>query len=93
MLQRKFKMKAKIKLQDVTIEYNKSMKDVIEILNKSGKKIVFVTKNKKLIGSISDGDLKDFLKDKFLETNVTNFMNKQPFYLRENNILHKIFIH
>ena len=83
-------MKTKTKLQDATIEYNKSMKDVIEILNKSGKKIVFVTKNKKLIGSISDGDLRrSILKDKFLETNVTNFMNKQPFYLREKNILHK----
>jgi dTDP-glucose pyrophosphorylase len=79
------KIKKNNQLRNMIIESNKSVKEVIDKLNKSGNKIIFITKNKKLIGSISDGDLRrSILKKKFLQSNIITIMNKKPFYLFNN---------
>ena len=63
-----------------------SIFDAIKSLNESTLKIVLISnKEKKLIGTITDGDIRRFLlKNKSLNTSVDKIMQKKPFYIFEN---------
>ena len=64
-----------------------SPKKVLQKLNTVPEKIIYIIKNKKLIGSITDGDI----RRKFIEGISTNeelskFYNKKPLYLKIDEI-------
>ena len=75
-----------------------NIKDAIKILNKYGSKTIIVTdKNKKLIGTLSDGDIrKSTLRGLSLKDSIKGVYNKKPIYVKQNHIdlkkIKKIFI-
>ena len=65
-------------LKNFIIQKNASFKEILKILQKSGKKIVIVVNNKKYIGTITDGDIR---KKLLLNSNLEklcaeDFVNK-----------------
>ena len=58
---------------------NSSIKDVLVNLNKSGLKISLIHNKMKLLGTVTDGDIrKALLSKKSLDENVQKIMNKKP---------------
>ncbi|MCS6131951.1 CBS domain-containing protein [Clostridium botulinum] len=61
-----------------------SIRKSIDILDKSGKKFIVVVKGKKLIGVVTDGDIRRWiLKNGDISKSIDNIMNKSPKYLLE----------
>ena len=60
--------------------------DVIKLFNKSGYKSVLVLdKNRKLIGSLSEGDIRrSLLKNSTLKSNIDKIYNQKPFYVHNS---------
>lgn len=64
--------------------YDSSIKDVIKNLNKSGLKISLILKKNKLLGTVTDGDIrKALLANKNLEAKIIPVMNKKPITVSE----------
>ena len=72
-------------LEKVTITMPASLKDVVIKLNNSGLKIICVVdKNDKLIGTISDGDIRrSLLKNTSLNQSIEKVVNKNPILINE----------
>jgi dTDP-glucose pyrophosphorylase/predicted transcriptional regulator len=70
-----------------------TVKDIIKNLLSTGFQIcLIVNKKKKLIGTITDGDLRSFVLDKkSFNTKIKFLMNKKPFYADEELPNQKIF--
>ena len=76
-----------------------SIKKALQLIKKNGAKaLVVIDKNDKLIGSVSDGDIrKAILNNVNLNKNIKNIFNKNPKYLVEgkyskqhlNNLMYK----
>lgn len=71
-------------IQELCVSTKTSIIDTIKQLDKGRKKIIFVTENERLVGAVTDGDIRrwilkngDFLKD------VTEIMNKEPIFVYE----------
>ena len=79
-------MKMDIKLEDLLIETNISIKKAMKVLNKVAVGCLIVTdKNKNLIGTLSDGDIRrSILKGCDFSEEIKNAYNKKP---------HAIFSH
>ncbi len=69
-----------INLDDVIINENATILDALKIIDKSSKQIAIVTdKNRKLLGTISDGDIRRaLLKDISLNESIINIYSKKP---------------
>ncbi len=70
----------------ISITENVTIKEVLKFLDKSKTKILFVVdKDKKLIGTVTDGDIRRFLYSAEPDLNklVFTIMNKNPKYLLE----------
>lgn len=79
--------------KDLEVSLKKNLKFVIDRLNKNQIKICFILDNKKLVGSITDGDIRrSILKNISKETPVKKIMNKNPlkFFYSEKNIPDKL---
>jgi dTDP-glucose pyrophosphorylase len=65
-----------------------SIKEAIKVLNKYGSKTIIVINNsKKLSGTLSDGDIrKSILKGYSLEDKINKIYNKNPIFLKKNQI-------
>ena len=62
----------------------KSIRDVIGQLDETAKKLVFVTEERVLKGSVTDGDIRRWiLKNGDLSQPVTRVMNASPIFLKE----------
>lgn len=71
-------------MADIYIEENKSILDAMCQLDRSGKKILFVHKGKKLLASLTDGDIRRWiLKKGDLQMPVQCAANYQPRFLYE----------
>ena len=56
-----------------------NMSDAIKVLQECKHKIVLIVKNNKLLGTITDGDIRRGLLNKFtLESSCSQIMNSQP---------------
>jgi perosamine synthetase len=65
-------------LQHLIIEYNSSVKNGLEIIDRNAKGICFVVKNNLLVGIATDGDIRRFLlKGGQLEQPIELAMNKE----------------
>ena len=77
---------------------NSNIKQAIKILNKYGSKtIIVINDDDKMIGTLSDGDIRrSVIKGFNLESSINNIYNKKPIYIYENEIdkkkIRKIFL-
>ena len=68
-----------------TLRENHKLSDAVILINKLKKKIIFVVNSNKLVGSITDGDIRRFFINS-VSANVTlsQIMNSNPKYLYKN---------
>jgi len=68
------------------VKSNETIKNTIKKISNSGKKCVVVCQNNKLIGTISDGDIrKAIIKKVNLNSSIKKYYNRSPKFLIENN--------
>jgi dTDP-glucose pyrophosphorylase len=81
-----------ISANDIIINENTTILKTLEIIDKSSKKIALVTdKNKKLLGTISDGDIRRaLLKNIPLNSTIKNIYNKKPITAKLSDDKNKI---
>ncbi len=68
------------------VEEDQNIEEVLKSLRSSGLQIVLViNKSKKLVGTITDGDLREFILKKFdLKKKSKFLMNKKPIFAKKN---------
>lgn len=68
--------------KSLLIDKSITIKDTIKALDKGAKKVVIVTEDEKLVGIVTDGDIRRWiLKNGDLKENVSKVMNDSPVYL------------
>ena len=67
---------------------NSNIRKAINILNKYGSKtIIVINSDKKLIGTLSDGDIRrSIIKGFNLKSSINSIFNKKPIFLYEDQI-------
>lgn len=74
-------------LRDICVEEGTSISESIKKLDEAGEKILLVTKNHKLTGTITDGDVRRWiLKKGSFEEDVSKMMHKNPKVVRQGEI-------
>ncbi|MDD7794614.1 nucleotidyltransferase family protein [Clostridium sp. 'White wine YQ'] len=69
-------------LQEFLVEKGSTIKNAMKQIDKNAKGLVFVVEDNKLLGTLTDGDIRRWiLKDKSVEDNVEKAMNKKPKYI------------
>lgn len=69
-------------LSDFLLQFDSTIKEAMQQIDKNTKGIVYVLQSEKLIGVITDGDVRRFLLNNGdLSENVTKIMNKAPIVL------------
>lgn len=82
-------------IEEIFIEENILIRDAIKKLDITAKKILFVVSNRKLIGTVTDGDIRRWiLKNGDLNFTVNNIMNSNPISLniKEKHLAKNIII-
>ena len=73
-------------IKSICLNSNATLSDALKLLNKTGTRLIFVIEKNRLVGTLSDGDLrKIILKNMTLDLNVKEVMNKKYFYLNNKN--------
>ena len=67
-----------------TINYNKSFKSALKIMNQKKLGIVVITKNKFIKGLVTDGDLRRELKNYYSNESLSKYMTRRPLVVNEN---------
>lgn len=72
-------------MMDITIKRDTSIKDALKKLDKSATKVLFVVEgSSKLIGALTDGDIRRYiLSNGDIDNNINSIYNEQPFSLVE----------
>ena len=65
------------------INYNKSLKEALNVINSKKLGVVILIKNRKIFGIVTDGDLRRELKN-YNSRNLQNFASKKPLIVNEN---------
>lgn len=74
-----------MELLELLVDEEKSIIEAMDLINKNSKRILFVNKDKKLVASVTDGDIRRWiLKKGSLDAKVKDIANYEPFYLEEN---------
>ena len=75
-------------LSEILVDFRSNAIDAIKAINKTKAYLALVIdKDMKLIGTITDGDIRrGLLNGHSLDSNVMQFMNKNFFSIRENNV-------
>ena len=80
----------KNKVKKVSIQLNKSIENALKQLKKTGSRCLVVLDKKKLIGTVTDGDLrKSILKKKNLKTKIINVCNTKPKFIYKSELSKK----
>ena len=66
------------------INYKKTFKEALKIMNQKKLGIIVLTKNKFITGLLTDGDLRRELNKISAKTNLNHFTNKTPMTVNEN---------
>ncbi len=70
-----------MKISDFIIEKNKSLKDALEVINNNGQGLCFVVDDLKLLGILTDGDIRRYLlRETKLGLKVSKIMNTNFIY-------------
>ena len=74
-------------MRSLLIKPNVNLKNALKQLSKTGEKcLVVVDKKNRLLGTLSDGDVrKAILKGKFHKDKINEFYQKRPTFLRKEN--------
>jgi len=76
----------KKKIKNFVIKSNRTIRDAMQMIKINASGIVFVEKNKKIIGSITDGDIRKYLLNDGLMDDKVNFcMNKNFKFVKNLN--------
>lgn len=68
-----------MEINDFIVSEQTTIKEAMEQMDKNARKIIYITKDNKLVGSLSDGDIRRFiLKDKSIQDLVIEAMNTNP---------------
>lgn len=63
-----------------------NIRDALQLLDTTGKKVLFVVEEEKLVGAVSDGDVRRWiLKNGSLHDSVETIMNREPIFVTEKN--------
>ena len=70
-------------IKNFLITKNKTLKEAMQLINLNGQKcLIVVDKKNRLIGSLSDGDIRKFLlKNYKLEDKIIGIFNENPKYI------------
>lgn len=86
-------------MNEILIEKDISIREAIKKLDSTAKKILLVVENEKLIGTVTDGDIRRWiLKNGDFEKEVSNIMNSNPKFINERdkynakNIMESYFV-
>ncbi len=76
------------KLSDLFVKYNSDAIEALKAINKTNLYVaLIIDKNNKLIGTITDGDIRrGLLNGKKLDSNVQNFMHKDFISIKESEL-------
>ena len=86
------------KYQKIILDSKSRINLAMKRLNLTGLKIILVTSKKKLIGTITDGDIRRaFLKKYDLNSEIINIANRKPIFITEkqkldNNKIYKLML-
>ena len=74
-------------MQNYLINKNKSFKDALKQLEENGEKcLIVISNNKKLEGTLTDGDIRRaLLKKANLSTKILRYIKKKPVFLKVKN--------
>ena len=76
-----------MELNDFVVSKTASVKQAMEKMDKNARKIIYVLQDGKLVGSLSDGDVRRFiLKDGSIQASVCDAMYSTPTYIFNNQI-------
>ena len=80
----------------ILIDFDKNIQDALEIIILNKSRTIFISKNNKVVGTISEGDiLRALFEKKNLQTPLKNIINKNFKYLDKDshslNLAKKIF--
>lgn len=76
-----------MEIMDLIVSEKTTIKEAMELMDKNARKIVYVTKDAKLIGALSDGDIRRFiLKDQSIQSPVTMGMNSNPVFILKDEV-------
>lgn len=76
-----------MELNDFVVSKTASVKEAMEKMDKNARKIIYVLQDEKLVGSLSDGDVRRFiLKDGSIQASVCDAMYSTPTYIFNNQI-------
>jgi perosamine synthetase len=71
-------------LSDIVIHANQTIRDALDNINSSGQRVCFVVDNNRMIGLLSEGDIRrELLKGVPLDTFVSKVMNRDYLFLHE----------
>ena len=80
-----------MKISEFLIDKDKSLKDALRVINNNGQGLCFVVKNLKLLGIITDGDIRRYLlKETKFGPKVSEIMNKKFIYFHVETEASKI---
>ena len=73
-------------MDEIIITGDFSIRDAIKKLDATAKKILLVVEGRKLVGTVTDGDIRRWiLKNGDLTYSVNNIMNPKPIYVNSND--------
>jgi len=73
--------------KEIMISDMESVKDALKKLDKTAKKALLVTNNNKLLGIVTDGDIRRFLlKGKSLESDIREVYNRKYIYVEDGTL-------
>ena len=73
-------------MKNLIIKKNDSFKKCLQLIKRNGSRgLIVVDDKKKIIGSLSDGDIRKAVLKKYnLKKKIESIFNKKPFFLFEN---------
>ena len=66
------------------VNYKKTFKEALKIMNKKNLGMIVITKEKSISGLVTDGDLRREFNKNSLNNNLENLINKKPMVVNEN---------
>jgi arabinose-5-phosphate isomerase len=66
------------------INYKKSFKEALKVMNQKNLGMIVILKNKFIKGLVTDGDLRREIKNYSINKNLNNFLTDKPFIVNEN---------
>ncbi|MCM1232142.1 MAG: nucleotidyltransferase family protein [Butyrivibrio sp.] len=72
-------------IRNVCADESISIADGMKQLDQNGERVLFILKDKKLVGAVTDGDFRRWiLKNGDFSASITEIMNRSPKYVRED---------